>query len=385
MKYLVVSIVFCLTVINVNSQIVDIPDANFKDALVNEMVVDIDGDGHGDVDADTNNDGEIQVSEAEAVIRLIVFNFLINSLEGIQSFINLEFFVCNNNSITNLDVSQNINLTYLDCGANLIANLDVSQNTNLTTLFFSHNFIPSLDLSQNTDLIWMTCVNNGLTSLDITQNPNLENLNIGNNLLNEIDVTNNINLDELFCFNNQLESIDLSQNINLRRFGIWENQITSLDFSNNSNLVDLFCYDNQLVNLNVKNGTNFYLRTLKGFNNPNLECIQIDDETASIPECDWVFFTGWCVDATASFSEECILGVDDYDRSSIVLYPNPVEDKLNIQATGEIDMVRIFSPQGLLVMESANSSTDISQLVSGIYFAQITVDGGISSRKFVKR
>ncbi len=58
--------IFLLLFFTVSShaQIVNIPDANFKNALVNTNCVDIDGDGIGDIDADTNNDGEIQVSEA---------------------------------------------------------------------------------------------------------------------------------------------------------------------------------------------------------------------------------------------------------------------------------------------------------------------------------
>ena len=72
------------------AQIVNIPDANFKNTLVNTNCVDIDGNGSGDVDVDTNDDGEIQVSEALAVLNLHVESRSIGSLEGIQSFANLE-------------------------------------------------------------------------------------------------------------------------------------------------------------------------------------------------------------------------------------------------------------------------------------------------------
>ena len=59
---------FCFS----QAQIVNIPDANFKNTLVNSNCVDINGDGNGDIDADSNNDGEIQQAEAEAVIGLNV-------------------------------------------------------------------------------------------------------------------------------------------------------------------------------------------------------------------------------------------------------------------------------------------------------------------------
>ena len=73
--------------------IVNIPDANFKNVLVNNTVADFDGDGNSDDDVDANNDGEIQVSEAEAVKGLRLRGESIASLEGIQFFINLTNFL----------------------------------------------------------------------------------------------------------------------------------------------------------------------------------------------------------------------------------------------------------------------------------------------------
>ena len=75
----------------VNAQIVNIPDANFKNALVNTLCVDTDNNNVGDADVDTNNDGEIQVSEALAVIALDVFSNNISDLTGIESFANLQW------------------------------------------------------------------------------------------------------------------------------------------------------------------------------------------------------------------------------------------------------------------------------------------------------
>ena len=62
--------------------IVSIPDANFKNALLNNNTV-----------IDTNGDGEIQVSEAEAVTNLWVSNENINNLKGIEFFINFYLFI----------------------------------------------------------------------------------------------------------------------------------------------------------------------------------------------------------------------------------------------------------------------------------------------------
>lgn len=101
--------------IGAQAQIVNIPDANFKNALVNEIVADTDGDGAIDGPVDTNGDGEIQVTEAEAVFRLKVDDFNIASLQGIQSFTNLLELECSNNNISSLDLSQSPNLKILSC------------------------------------------------------------------------------------------------------------------------------------------------------------------------------------------------------------------------------------------------------------------------------
>jgi hypothetical protein len=63
--------ILCLLVIgfSADAQIINIPDANFKNALVNTLCVGDweTGDGGPTSDVDVNNDGEIQVSEAAAV------------------------------------------------------------------------------------------------------------------------------------------------------------------------------------------------------------------------------------------------------------------------------------------------------------------------------
>ena len=56
----------------VKGQIVNIPDANFKNRLINTLCVEVGGDFSPDRDVDTNNDGEIQVSEALSVNMLFV-------------------------------------------------------------------------------------------------------------------------------------------------------------------------------------------------------------------------------------------------------------------------------------------------------------------------
>lgn len=78
MKQYYILLVALVTLSFSQAQIVNIPDANFKNALINTICADTNGDGSSDSDVDFNNDGEIQVSEAEAVIRLFNSDTSIN-------------------------------------------------------------------------------------------------------------------------------------------------------------------------------------------------------------------------------------------------------------------------------------------------------------------
>lgn len=226
------------------AQIVNIPDANFKDALVNQNVVDLNLDFIGDVDADSNDDGEIQLSEAQFVRSLIIRDKGIASLEGIQSFSTLEILWCDENQLTNLDVSQNFNLEFLWCFTNQLTSLDVSNNINL-------------------DFLW--CSMNQITSLDLSNNPGLK---------------------SLFCYINSISSITIVDNPNLERIECWGNQLTSLD---------------------LKNDNNTTLTRMWAYNNPDLTCIQVDDVNYSNNAPDWdigpnAFYSKDCLLSTEDFT-----------------------------------------------------------------------------------
>lgn len=352
------------------AQIVNIPDVNFKNALIAEGV-------------DTNNDGEIQVSEAESVSGVGVYNRNISSLEGIQSFTNIEVLYCYSNQLTSLDVTQNPKLVTLFCDTNQLTSLDVSQNPKLETLSAKFNQLTSIDVNQNPNLEWLIFSLNQLTSIDVTQKPNLIGLIGTSNQLTNIDVSQNPNLVWLGVGDNQLKSIDVTQNPNLKRFYCYENQISSVDVSNNSELERLLVNNNQLTVLNTRNNGNIY--RMMAHNNPDLNCIQVEDvENAYIRAGFCPGFWSWCKDASAIFSENCSLSTQDFNQISITLYPNPTQDILNIDSQEPVDSVRIYSINGNLVKEASNSFISVSELPSGLYFAQINIGGNSLIKKFIK-
>ena len=160
--------------------IVNIPDANFKDFLVNNTSI------------NTNGDTEIQVSEASAFTGEIDCSSInISDLTGIEAFTALTVLYCGNNQLTSLDVSNNTALTQLYCLENNLTSLDVSNNTSLLGLNCNYNQLISLDV--NTALTELGCGINNLSSLDLSQNTNLTLLYCADNQLTCLNLANGNN------------------------------------------------------------------------------------------------------------------------------------------------------------------------------------------------
>jgi len=258
------------------SQIVNIPDANFKNALLNHSPV-----------IDTNGDGEIQVSEAEAATYLRVSNQNIFSVEGIQAFSNIGSLYCEDNQLTNLDVSGLSNLGWLFCHNNQLTSLDVSGLSNLIVLACFDNQLSYLNVT-GTDLLSLDIQNNLFTSLDnveglVSIKESLDTLLCQNNLLNTIDIASFAAINVFDCSSNPLLSLIVPEYPNnLYEFACSNTDLTELNLSTLSHADVVYCANNnQLTYLNLKNGNfngnndNWIRTNLSG--NPNLEYLCIDE------------------------------------------------------------------------------------------------------------
>jgi len=259
------SVIEYIAVCNVN-----IPDANFKAALIANTAI------------NTNLDAEIQCSEAAAYTGTITVNNLgISDLTGIEAFTSITSLNCSHNLLTNLILLTNTALTSLTCNNNLLTSIDVSSNTNLTYLMSGWNQLANLDVSFNTNLTYLECAGN---------------------LLTNINVSANTALSALICYSNQLSYLDVYANTALTAINCSYNQLTYLDLSYNSALTEVDCYNNPLLtSLNVSNGHNTIIAYFNAYQNPVLTCIQVDNVSYSTTH--WT--VGANIDATASFSTNC--------------------------------------------------------------------------------
>lgn len=416
-----------------DSEIVNIPDENFKRALLNQPSINI------------NGDEEISYEEARATLKINVYGKEISSLKGIEAFINLRELYCSRNNLTKLDLSKNINLEELYCSnnqleileiekntelknlicySNQLKRLDVSENSKLQELDVSHNklssinikeslslkklnvsynaltrldiknnhqleelsvannLLPSLNIVQNSNLLKLDASDNYFTGIDLSGNLLLEDLKIDNNDLNNINVSLNKKLKKLDCSKNRLKNIDVSENILLEKLTCSTNRLESLDLSKNTNLQELICTENywDLKQLNLANGNNENLSLVDIKDNLNLMCIQIDKDF--IP--DWK----WEKEDTASYSSDCkypTLSVDIIKNSNNIEVITLAENTLTIIGDKSIKKIELYSGTGQLLKVLLRNNRNISDISTGVYLLKIYTEKGIKTKKIIKR
>tara|TARA_B100001146_G_scaffold209472_1_gene206445 strand:+ start:8686 stop:9132 length:447 start_codon:yes stop_codon:yes gene_type:complete len=87
--------------------------------------------------------------------------------------------------------------------------------------------------------------------------------------------------------------------------------------------------------------------------------------------------------------ETTVLGVDDFNINAISAYPNPVQNELTIATQQRIvERVTFYDVLGKQILQvqpqRANPSIDTSALPSGIYLAQVVIDGATKTLKIIK-
>jgi len=144
-----------IPILSIGQDLTYIPDDNFEQKLINQ--------GYDDV-----MDNYVLTDNVNTIVSLSITWSNISDLTGIESFSNLEYLICYNNNIINLDLSNNINLSLVYCNNNNLEELNVSQNIQLEFLDCYNNNLEILDVSQNTQLTHLWCHNNLLSCIQVS-------------------------------------------------------------------------------------------------------------------------------------------------------------------------------------------------------------------------
>ncbi|WP_405562994.1 ELWxxDGT repeat protein [Polaribacter sp. Asnod6-C07] len=211
----------------------------------------------------------------------------IEDLTGIEAFTSLKSLSFSNNSIKNVDLSENLLLE---------------------TIIAQRSEIESVILPETTTLIEVDFYNNNLTSFNVSSLPNLERLLLSGNKLTTIDLSSNIKLEEFQIASNEIENIDVSNNTNLKKLELSFMGMNtflglkSINLSNNRNLEELGLRGNNLTTLDLTN--NIRLKDFEARSN-NLSCINVWD--VDYANQNW----SENIDNEASFGDNCYIRIAD--------------------------------------------------------------------------
>ena len=121
--------------------------------------------------------------------------------------------------------------------------------------------------------------------------------------------------------------------------------------------------------MNVANGNNLNVLNFNAINNPNLTCIQVDDAAYST--------TTWTnIDATASFSENCALSINENEQ--LVNEGKPAIDSVSVTTLmgssafyGDQSMYEAYKEFGNLLHEvfevAQNTALEQGKKISGVF------------------
>ncbi len=337
-KYIISFCLFVVAVFCAKAQIINIPDANFKNKLVNggsncDFATSYSystGISNEILVVDTNHNGEIEQSEALAIEFMNVVFSSISDVTGLEHF------------------------------------------TNLKGLTLANNQIPVINLAPLNKLEMLSIFNNQLTSLDLT---------------------GLIDLKLLYCFSNQISILNFYGLPNLNIVYCGHNLLSSLDFMDNPLFEELGCeYNPNLTTIKIKNnhtqlfGSQTQLNQCWG-NNPNLNYICAD--AAEIPALQ-SFLAGCNMTQAITIDSACMLGVEGYTINEVGVFPNPSTGVVYLDnSNSSFKTVQVYNSMGQLISTqtlgvAANASIDLSSFSKGVYLLNFQGEKGGKSCKVVK-
>ena len=94
--------------------------------------------------------------------------------------------------------------------------------------------------------------------------------------------------------------------------------------------------------------------------------------------------SGFDLDAVGVIHDLAHSDVPENGGEVISLYPNPVKDRLMVQAEN-LQSIEVFNLVGQLVMMSDQPIVDMNDLNQGVYFVRVKADGMIVTKRVVKQ
>lgn len=96
--------------------------------------------------------------------------------------------------------------------------------------------------------------------------------------------------------------------------------------------------------------------------------------------------TGIADSAQITISNQGI-GLDEEVANSLLVFPNPAQDVLNLEVEGQVNEVTIYSVEGRVVLQSEvmNNQVFVGELNAGVYILRTEVNGQSVETRFIKK
>lgn len=353
-----------------SAQTITIADPNFKNRLL-------------ELEVDTDGDGEIQLEEALWVQYLDLSNAGIQSLSGIEQFINLRELNCENNQLTALPLTTLGYLKRLNFSHNNISSIDFD-TTNLQELRCAYNQLSAVNIGPAT--LELDVSYNQLSGLNLPATGYYAYLNISGNLYTSVAIEQ-LHLENFYCEDTQLIRLDLSQTLSLGE---------TISIKNNPELQSLNLKNNRFDFCDVMGGGCHFYLALSG--NPALQHICLDtfehEGVSGLNELD--FFQTLYNFSNISYNEDCgaspspELSITDWHKN-IRWYPNPVAQILHLEAqnSAQIQGYIIYNLMGQKILSQEFSGVitaqiDTSALNTGSYLLEVLSNQGSTVHQIIK-
>lgn len=218
----------------------------------------------------------VRLSQDGYVISIDLQNNNLSGYADLRGLQYVESIAIVGNQLTGLNVSECFKLTFLDAVNNdTMSELYVSNCGALEYLRFGDSQVKELDLSSCVNLQTLSCYECLLTRLDLSKCPYLKKLSCQDNQISYLNISNCAQIEDLTCNNNQLAGeIDLSGLQNLKQVWLSYNQITHIYASNCPELDYIMCDHNLLETIDIRNCPKISLVGAKS--NKTLKTIYLD-------------------------------------------------------------------------------------------------------------
>lgn len=246
----------------ISDEFLSIPDTSFEKILIEKGI-----------DSDGIINQQMLKSDAEKVTTLSLYGANINTLDGIEAFVNLKVLNADVNNLTTLDLSNNVLLDTISLTSNRLTKVEgLEKAKNLTWLSLSWNYFTDFTLD-NDNVKNFLIDHNDLTSLEIANAPKLESAVLNLNQIKDLDFSNSPLLKVLLFSANKVKTINLNNTVNLEYIYCSSNLLTQFDISNLPNLIDVRVDRNPTLScIKIANGQQIPNLKLSTYQTAKVDC-----------------------------------------------------------------------------------------------------------------